>query len=306
MPRVSSDPTRPSASSLAGAPLVVFGAGYVGGALVAEALKLGMCVTALTRNAERAQNLRALGAQVVVQDLASRDWHDAIPRQDFVVNCVSSGGGGTEAYRRSYVLGTQSIVEWMRARAGCHTLVYTSSTSVYPQKQGVVDEDSPTAGATGTAEVLLEAEQLVRKAEVDGVCARAFILRLAGIYGPDRHHLLDQLRAGTSLLPGKGEHKLNLIHRDDIIAAILAVLQSDVPGQVFNVADDGPASKQEVVAWIADQIHAPFHGFTGEPVPGRRVDVPDRVVSNARIKRALGWAPRFADFRAGYRSLLGA
>jgi hypothetical protein len=31
---------------------------------------------------------------------------------------------------------------------------------------------------------------------------------------------------------------------------------------------------------------------------------PDRIIASGKIRRALGWAPRFADFRAGYADLL--
>ena len=124
-------------SSLSGKRLVIFGCGYIGSAVAEAALAAGARVEALTRNPGKAATLRALGlARVTVADLASADWHAQVETSpDFVVNTVSSGG--PESYRRSYVGGMQSILAWTSAVATpVGTIVYTSSTAVYPQGGG--------------------------------------------------------------------------------------------------------------------------------------------------------------------------
>ena len=181
-------------SSLAGKRLVIFGCGYVGSALAHSATAAGAQVEALTRNPEKAAALRAAGlAKVVVADLASSDWHGQIaPGAEFVVNCVSSAGG-PDGYQRSYVAGLQSILAWAaRGPAPVGTVVYTSSTSVYPQGNGaIVDETAPAEGATPNGKIIRESEKLLAQAPATA-CRRWFILRMAGIYGPGRHHLLNQ------------------------------------------------------------------------------------------------------------------
>jgi nucleoside-diphosphate-sugar epimerase len=290
--------------SLQGKRLVVFGCGYVGSAVLSSAVAAGMRVIALTRNHAMAGALRERGVTTVVADLATETWHTEIPgAPDFALNCVSSGGGGLEAYRRSYVEGMRSIAAWARARGPVGTLVYTSSTSVYPQSGGVrVDEACPAPGGTDRAELLAEAETLLRSAT--GVCSRWFVLRLAGIYGPERFHLLEQVRSGE--VAGVGEHHLNLAHRDDIVAAVMSCYRAPgtVASEVFNVADDGAERKREVVAWLAERLGLPVPRFTGEPAGGRRAITPDRVIVNAKLKSTLGWQPRFSTFREGYASLL--
>ncbi|MFT3866910.1 MAG: NAD-dependent epimerase/dehydratase family protein [Nibricoccus sp.] len=290
-----------------GKSLVVFGAGYVGGAVAAAAGALGARVTALTRNPAKVASLAAEGCDVVIDDLASESWHSKLKtRADFVLNCVSSGGGGIEGYRQSYVEGMRSILTWAAKRGPMGTMIYTSSTSVYPQSGGArVDETAPIAEAVGTPAILFEAENLLRAAPA-AACARWFILRLAGIYGPRRHHLLDQLRAGETKIGGRGEHRLNLIHRDDIVTAILAAFAAPekIANETFNVADDGAVSKADLVAWLAQKIDCSAPRFTGEPTAGRRAVTPDRVIANDKIKAMLGWNPRYGDFRAGYAAML--
>ncbi len=290
--------------NFSGKHLVIFGCGYVGAAVAREAVDRGARVTALTRNEAKAVALRAEGVEVVVADLASDAWHGRIAGGvDIVLNCVSSGGGGIEGYRRSYVAGMESVVAWARAQREVGTIIYTGSTSVYPQGGGVrVDETAPTDGTGERALILVEAENVLRAS--DGACGRWFVLRLAGIYGPGRHHLLEQARSGE--VAGRGDYHLNLIFRDDIVAAVGAVWAAgpEVASGVFNVADDGAATKAEIVAWLAGQLGVGAPRFTGEPAAGRREVTPDRVIANAKIKTVLGWRPRFPSFREGYGKIL--
>ncbi len=299
-------------SSLHGKRLVIFGCGYVGSALARAAAERGAQVTALTRNAEKAAALRLAGMhQVIAADLATDEWHARIAHgPDFVLNCVSSGGGGLEGYRRSYVEGMRSILAW--AGAGSKpvgTFIYTSSTSVYTQGGGaVVDESSAQLATVAGGGALVEAENLLRAAAASAR-RRWFILRLAGLYGPGRHALLDQLREGADVLAGTGTNHLNLAHRDDVVAAILAccAAPSDVAGEIFNVADGAPATKAEVMVWLAAQLGRPPPRFDGvQPASARRggEPVPDRIISNAKLQRVLDWRPQYPTFREGYAEIL--
>ncbi len=305
------DDAKPSAAQA----VLVLGAGYVGGAFVRAALARGLRVTALTRNPEKAAALRAAGcAQVIEADLAGESWHAAATGPfDQVLNCVSAGGGGAAGYRHSYVEGMRSTGRWLATQPRGGTIVYTSSTGVYPQGGGVrVDETAPTEGAGETGVLLREAEEeLARGAERAGW--RWFVLRLAGIYGPGRHGMLDQLRLGAPALAGAAEHRMNLVHRDDAVGAARACFAApaEVGNQIFNVSDNAPATRAEVAAWLAQRLGVACPKFgdstaaAGGAGPFGRRRAPDRTVVAERIVRALGWSPTFPDYRAGYAAILG-
>jgi len=286
--------------------LVIFGAGYVGGALASRAVAEGWSVTALTRNIDSAAALRERGCAVVVARINEVDWWDAPELTgDFqrVAVTVAAGGGGVEGYRRSYVEGLASVAGWAKrevtsGKAPGH-LIYTSSTSVYPQAGGVrVTEQHPIGGEAETTQVLIEAERLV--AEWPGA---ATILRLAGIYGPGRTHLVEQVRRGE--VSGQPQVHLNLIHRDDIVDACAAVwARGGVGPEIFNLADDGAATKEEVVTWLAGRLGLPPPVYTGAPAVGRRGLTPDRIIDAARARALLGWRPRHSTFREGYAEVL--
>jgi nucleoside-diphosphate-sugar epimerase len=299
--------------------LVVFGAGYVGGALARRALAQGWRVTTLTRNPDTAAELRAAGAEVVVAELASEAWWGApelAGGAERVAVTVAAGGGGAEGYRRSYVEGLRSVLgwgKWLGAGSGWQRagrlgrLVYTSSTSVYPQDGGVrVTEADAAGGEAETTRALIEAERIAGEwAAATG--AGATVLRLAGIYGPGRVHLVEQVRSGE--VSGRADSHLNLVYRDDILGAMEAAWERGAGGgergaEVFNVADEGAATKGEIVAWLAERLGVAMPCFTGLPAGGRRMVTPDRVIDAGKARAVLGWRPRWRTFREGYAEVL--
>jgi len=112
------------------------------------------------------------------------------------------------------------------------------------------------------------------------------------------------MRAGE--IAGRGEQHLNLIHRDDAVAAIWACFAgpSEVKNEIFNVADDGAARKTEIAVWLARELKMAVPRFTGEPVSPRRGLTPDRIIANEKLKTRLGWRPRYPTYREGCANFL--
>lgn len=291
--------------------LTIFGCGYIGTALASAALARGWRVRALTRNAEKAAALQAMGVTVLVDDLAGRHWHRKWPeRGNYIVNCVSASSPDSDGYYHAYHEGTKSIIAWTAAGSGGSTLVYTGSTSVYPQTIGesVTEDDvGEIDDLTKTAQILREAEELYRE-PLPGI-ARAMVLRLAGIYGPGRHYLLDQLRQGRTVFPGAGDFWLNLIHRDDAVSGILAALESgpSVSSRTFNLADGNPFLKRDLVAWVARELNLEPPLWDPQMETSRQArrsnaagKLPHRRILIDRARQELNWQPHYADFRQAY------
>ncbi len=268
---------------------------------------------ALSRSHEQLERLpQSSHLSTRVGDLTTTDWHSAIEnRADLVVNCVSSGRGDLEHYRKTYIEGMRSISRW--AKGGhIQTFIYTGSTGVYGQANGevVTEED---AGAPGELSerpsILLEAEKLAHRVDAH----RRIVLRLAGLYGPGRHHLLDQVFQGIAPFQGSGNAYINLLHRDDAVSALLAVHRAGLPHgtHTFNVSDGHPATRSGIARWLAVRLHRPLPTFDpDQPTPRmkRGLDAgrhrPHRIVSSEAFCTATGWQPDFPDFTAGYTPLI--
>ncbi len=281
--------------------LVIFGCGYLGSELARQALELGWHVSAVTRNGDTAASLNDAGVhKVVVADLDDKSWQSEIDStQDFVVNCVGAASDDLNGYLKSYVDGQDSVVKWARdGKVG--TYVFTSSSSVYPQaERQLIDETASSDGVSERGGLLLAAEQLGFPG--GGGIGRSFILRLSGLYGPDRHLFLDNVRKGVSQ-SGDGDRILNLIHRDDAVSAIFAVLQAggENIGRIYNVSDGNPSPRAEIVGWLAEKLGVDAPSFSGSDGS----HAPNRKISNNRIRDELNWSPAFPSFREGYNSIL--
>jgi len=282
--------------------VLIVGTGYVGLPLGAELARLGHEVSGLRRNRAAGGELNAVGIQPLFADITKADELVRLPREfDWVVNCVASGGGDAGNYRRIYLDGMRNLMEWLApGRRDAPKFVYTSSTSVYGQTDGsVVDEQSPTEPATETAQVLLEAE----KSLLDGARDRNFpamILRVAGIYGPERGHWFKQFLKGEARLDGSGERFLNMIHRDDVIGGVIAALERGRPGEIYNAVDDEPVSQHDFFSWLAAATSRPMPAGVSATPETRKRGVTNKRVSNRKLKTDLGYGFKYPTFRDGY------
>lgn len=281
--------------------VLIVGCGYVGLPLGAELARRGHEVFGLRRTADGAGELRAAGLMPVVADVTQPESLRALPGPfDWVVNTVSSSKGGAEVYRSVYVEGTRNLIAWL-AGSGVRKFIYTSSTSVYAQADGSeVTEDSPAEPQAETGRLLVETENLLLTAAREQGFP-AVVLRVAGIYGPERGHLFRQFLRDEARISGDGSRLLNMIHRDDVVGAAIAALERGEPGRIYNVADDEPVSQLGFFQWLAEQLHKPLPPFASvEESANRKRGVTSKRVSNRRLREELGWGPRFPSFREGY------
>ncbi|HTI99517.1 MAG TPA: SDR family oxidoreductase [Dongiaceae bacterium] len=279
--------------------VLILGCGYVGLPLGAELVRLGHEVFGLRRNSAVAVELSAVGITPLTGDITRPETLAALPRQyDWVVNCVSSSHGGVAEYRQVYLEGTRHLLEWL-APAPPKKFVYTSSTGVYGQDDGsLVKETSPAQPPTETGVVLRETEELLLRAVTESRFP-AVILRVAGIYGPDRGHGFKQFLSGEAQLEGDGSRMLNMIQRDDVIGSVIAALKSGRAGEIYNAVDDEPVSQLHFFRWLAEALDKPLPP-SGPVDPDRKRGVTNKKISNRKLKMELGYQFKYPTFRQGY------
>ncbi len=284
---------------------LIVGCGYVGLPLGAELVRLGHEVFGLRRSASAEKELKAADLKPLVADITKPGDLVRLPRDfDWVVNCVSSTGGDAEDYRQVYLQGTRNLVEWLSTTPP-KKFVYTSSTSVYGQTDGSqVKESSPTEPVAETAKILLETEKLLLAAVADRKVP-ALILRVAGIYGPDRGHWFKQFLKNEARIEGDGLRFLNMIHRDDLIGCIIAALKNGRAGEIYNAVDDEPVSQANFFQWLAATVGKyPPPSVPENPVENRKRGVTNKRVLNRRLKMELGYQFKYPNFRKGYTAEL--
>ncbi len=270
------------------------GCGYVGSALAARLVADGARVAGLRRTPRDLPE----GVTPLAADLGGPDLAAALPADlDLVFYTAAADGGDEAAYRAAYVVGLANLLDALESRPRPpRRVLFTSSTSVYGQRAGEwVDEASPAEPPGHRGAVMLEAEARLAASPIASV-----VLRLGGIYGPGRTHLLESVRAGRATLPRGVERYTNRIHRDDAADGLrhLAMLE-DAPPLVLGV-DDDPAERGEVLRWLAQALAAPEPAEV-EPGPGAQ-DLGKRC-RNALL-RSTGYAFGYPTFREGYAAQL--
>ena len=124
---------------------------------------------------------------------------------------------------------------------------------------------------------------------------------MAGIYGPGRGHLFQQYLRGEARLAGDGSRLINMIHRDDVVRAMVAALERGQPGRIYNVADDEPVTQREFFTWLSQQLQKPMPApATGEENARRKRGLTQKRVSNRRLHEELHCELIHPTFRQGY------
>ena len=198
--------------------------------------------TPLLGNLDEVQSLRRLAG------LATRVLHLAPP--------PGQGDGSSGAWWRDPR--TLALVRTLRRRTLPLALVYGSTSGVYGDCGGaLVTETRAVAPATPRAQRRVDAERAVRHLGRAGV--RASILRIPGIYAPDRENGTPEarLRRGTPVLAAPDDVYTNHIHADDLARACFLALWRGRPQRVYHVSDDSVSKMGDYFDLAADMLGLP-------------------------------------------------
>jgi nucleoside-diphosphate-sugar epimerase len=266
--------------------VLIAGFGYVGEATADLFQNAGWTVEGWTRSAGSAAKSMGKAYPVIAVDITQRDQVNARPENfDAIIHCASTRGGHADLYRQVYLNGARNLLD----RFVGSTLLFTSSTSVYAQKDGAwVTEESPAQPEHEAGRVLRETEQLV-------LSSGGIVARLAGIYGPGRSALLTKFLGGKAVIDPENDRFTNQVHRDDIATALFSLLDRQLqPAQIYNVVDDQPILRSECYRWLAEKLDRPL------PPSGRSTSQPRRGQGNKRVSnaklRGITWVPRYPSF----------
>src|SRR5213596_3876338 len=268
--------------------ILIAGCGYVGQAVADLFHAVGWTVEGWTHSAESAARLSANPYPVRGVDVSRRAQvaeHGGM--FDAVIHCASSRRGAAEMYRQVYLDGARNLLETFPGSK----LLFTSSTSVYAQRDGTwVTEESETKPMRETSRILLGTERLV-------LASGGIVARLGGIYGPGRSALLSKFLAGTAIIDPENDRFVNQVHRDDIASVLFLLVSGELQErQIYNVVDNQPMLQSDCYRWLAQRLNRPLPP-NREPTEQRKRGDTSKRVSNAKL-RGLGWTlqyPTFAD-----------
>ncbi len=285
--------------------LLILGCGYVGTKLAKACLKLGFHVSGTTRSHEHAQTLKETGVNPIIIT-SPADISDTILKQcTHIVDSIPL----TRTDNTMFASQTQWLSMLTPKLQHLEWAGYLSTTGVYGDADGAwVDESYHCQPSSPRGIERLKAEQAWLNA---GLPAEVF--RLAGIYGAERN-IITRLMAGDyKAVQWNPPHYSSRIHVDDIVATIIAAMQSASTGRILNIADDLPLPHADYVQQVAAMIDAPApiiltpeEGKTQLSVTALSFFSDNKRISNQRLHVELLPKLHYPSFKEGMTAILSS
>jgi nucleoside-diphosphate-sugar epimerase len=202
----------------------------------------------------------------------------------------------------------QSFAGWTYGRGN-------GSSKNHAKHKPKTEEDGFDPNPPARLRPTLEALKTLERAVLSESRVTGTVLRYGWFYGPHTSIAKDgtvvqAVRRRKLPLVGEGAGMWSFVHVDDAASATAAVVEAG-RGGIYNVMDDEPASVSEWLSFLSHCAHAQpprqvpawmARLLIGEHVVAMMNEI--RGVSNAKIKRELGWTPRWPSWREGFRDTL--
>ena len=257
---------------------LIIGCGYLGKRVASRWLAAGDTVYATTRSRAHAGQFEAMGLHPLQGDVtAAADAANGLPTLptvDTVLWAVGFDRTAPASYEDVHVTGLQRLLDRL---PGQPRFIFISSTGVWGDGSGgFVNETTPPTPAREAGRALVAAEaRLQAHRHGPGV-----VLRLAGLYGPDRLPRLADLQAGKPL-PADPASWLNLIHIDDAAAVACDVAELSAPRPLYVVSDGSPIRRRDWYEGLAR--------ITGNPSPAWDPAASQSRGGDKRVDSRLIW-----------------
>ena len=296
--------------------------GALGRYLVPGLVVAGHEVTATTRTPGKAAQLREAGAEPVVVDGLDREAVIAavLAAAPQVIMHQMTALADMRSLRRPdqqfavtnelRTRGTDNLLE-AAALAGTRRVIAQSYAGPGPDKRSsgaLKTEEDPLdlqyiPRAVRSPEAMMYVDKTVPLKAPEGI-----VLRYGAFYGPGASDLVVAMVRKRQLpVIGGGAGVWSFVEITDAAAATIAAVESGAPG-LYNVVDDDPAPVREWLPYLAECLGAkpPLRvpAWLGRLLAGPMAVMlmtEARGASNAKAKRELGWAPRYASWRDGFR-----
>lgn len=301
--------------------------GTLGREVVRELVARDHEVTGMTRTESKRSALEALGARPAVadaldQDSVTRTIADAEP--EGVVSILTSlprtgplRGRDVKPTNRLRDHGIRNVLE-AAVGAGARRFVGESIIAIYGYSvASPAREDDPRGQERKrhlrhAIDAIIAGERHVREAtdagRIEGVSLRFGFYH--GPRAPNSRYLLQMVRRRRMPLIGNGRGVHSWIEVTDAARAVADALERAAPASVYNVVDDEPvefrsylgemarlagaAPPRRLPYWLAAPVIPYGAMFLGRS----RV-----AASNEKLKRELGWEPRYPTYREALAAL---
>ncbi|MFB3924307.1 MAG: NAD-dependent epimerase/dehydratase family protein [Terriglobia bacterium] len=288
--------------------------GVLGRRLIKEFRTRGHSVIGLARSDANERTIQALGGEPRRADLFDSDsLARAAEGSEVVIHSATAIPTQVKTTPADWAMNDRIRRDGTKALARCAELIgarlYLQQSIVWvarPHDPSTFDEESPIVPRP-LYQSAADSELIAREAGARAGFTTA-ILRCGAFYSADAAHtrmMGEQLTKRKFPIIGKGDAVWSNIHADDAASAFVAATESAKPG-LWHVVDDQPATIAEVLNYMARALGAPpprhVPRWVAALLAGKGAVeflTASTRTTNAKIRRDLGWAPRFPSFTSG-------
>ena len=231
-------------------------------------------------------------------DILKTDAIDVIKlvNPEIIIYAVSADTQSIESYQDHYVLGLKKTYEAILELDHFKHLFFVSSTRVYGQKTTKILSELDIAEPSDYGgEALMEAETVARQLK-----DKATILRLSGIYGPNRKRMIQLAQSNPGNWPATNNWS-NRIHEEDaarfIVFLMKRIMMNESIEPLYLVTDGVPTKQYDVLTWIRNRLQ----------LTTDTIELPI-LESGKQLQSVLlnqtGFVLKYPDFTYGYEAII--
>lgn len=264
--------------------VAIVGLGWLGLPLAQALLAEGIEVTGTKTTADGIEAARAIGIDCYQLQLTPElqcdadDLEQLMTEVDVLIILLPPSKVSLTAYVQAIEQLVDTAMTFQIPR-----VIFTSSSSVYGDANGEVDEDCPLQGQTASAQALVDVENWLHALPnifVD-------ILRLAGLVGENRH--AGRFLAGKKSLKGASQC-VNIVHQDDVIEAIKLLLKQPQGGHVYNLCAPEHPTRYDFYRQASQSLNLELPEFVEEDEV-----VAGKIINGDRICQELGFEYQYPN-----------
>ena len=231
-------------------------------------------------------------------DILKTEAIDAIKliNPEIIIYAVSADAQSIESYQEHYVAGLKNTYEAILELDHFKHLFFVSSTRVYGQKTTKILSELDIAEPSDYGgEALMEAETVARQLK-----DKATILRLSGIYGPNRKRMIQLAQSNPGNWPATNNWS-NRIHEEDaarfIVFLMKRIMMNESIEPLYLVTDGVPTKQYDVLTWIRNRLQ----------LTTDTIELPI-LESGKQLQSVLlnqtGFVLKYPDFTYGYEAII--
>lgn len=276
--------------------VLIAGAGYVGMRLARRLLEQGHESVLCRRHPVRSEKFW----NWLSMDLCAPATWPRLP-DDVEAVCFSAAAnrGDPQRYQQLFVQAQEALLEKLSRSGTLRRYLMISTTGIYGDRNGGwVDEETPANPATASLQAYHKGEKMILDQ-----APRGTVIRCSGIYGPGRNRLIRAVREGQTAVDRQRPQILNQIHVEDVAGVLAHCLSHPMGHGLILATDQRPASREEVLAWIAKRLNlpGPFHDPVHAPLPRHGC----KRCRSLRLPQ-LDYGFEYPGYPEGYGALLDA